>query len=74
MPVQPFASVAFTVIGKLPVWVEFPERMPVELSSVIPAGSVPVSLQVIVPLPPEAVKVSLKAALAVPVVVAGLSR
>ena len=46
VPVQPFASVAVTVIGNVPTCEVVPERMPVGVLSVMPAGSVPVSDQV----------------------------
>ena len=42
VPVQPFASVTLTVIGKLPVWVGVPESTPA-LESVIPVGRVPLA-------------------------------
>src|SRR5437016_1648037 len=40
MPVQPFASVTLTVIGKVPVCVGVPERTPAKESDT-PVGSVP---------------------------------
>ena len=70
VPVQPFASVAVTTIGKLPVWLVVPERTPV-LESVMPVGSVLDVENVTVPLPPDCVNVWLKAVPAVPVVVDG---
>jgi hypothetical protein len=71
VPVQPLASVAVTVIGKLPVCVGVPESVPLVVS-VRPAGSVLAVVNVGVPMAPDWVKVWLKAADAVPVVVAGL--
>ncbi len=56
-PMQPLASVAVTVMGKLPVWVGVPDRTPVDGLSVTPVGSVPVTDQVMVPMPPVWVKV-----------------
>ena len=70
-PWQPLPSVAVTVIGKEPFCVGVPERTPVEVLSVIPAGRAPLSDQVIVPMPPDCVKVWLKTAFTVPLVVAG---
>ena len=72
VPVQPFASVAVTVIGKLPVVLVVPESTPVDVPSVMPGGSAPVSVQPIVPLPPDCVNAWLKSVPAVPVVVDGL--
>ena len=72
MPVQPFWSVAVTVIGKLPFCVGVPERTPVTELRVMPVGSVPLFDHVIVPTPPLCVKVWLKAASTAPVVTAGL--
>ena len=54
---QPLASVAVIVIGKLPVCVGVPDSTPVAVSSVSPVGSVPVSDQVMVPMPLVCVKV-----------------
>ena len=55
---QPFESVALTVIGKEPVCVGVPERTPVAGLSVRPAGNVPLlSENVVVPTPPACVKV-----------------
>ena len=71
-PVQPFESVARTVIGKDPVCVGVPDRVPL-LARVSPVGSVPVKrAKVVVPMPPLCVKFWLKAVFTVPVVVAGL--
>ena len=42
IPLQPFESVALTVIGKLPVCVGVPERTPAA-DNVMPAGSVPLT-------------------------------
>ena len=52
---QPLASVAVTVIGKLPVTVGVPERVPPD-TSVSPFGSVDAVANVTVPIPPECVK------------------
>ena len=57
VPEQPFASVAVTVIGKEPVCVGVPERTPVDGLSPRPLGKAPLSDQVIVPVPPDCVKV-----------------
>ncbi len=68
VPVQPFASVALTVIGKEPVCVGVPESVPFA-ASVRPAGSVPEArLNVTAPMPPVCVNVWLKAVFAAPVV------
>ena len=48
---HPLTSVAFTVIGKEPVSVGVPESTPVA-DKLIPAGSVPVKLQVMGACPP----------------------
>src|SRR4051794_1630356 len=70
-PVQPFASVARTTIGKDPVCAGVPERRPAD-DRVRPVGSVPLkSANVVVPTPPLWLKVWLKATFTVPVVVAG---
>src|SRR5438270_6222600 len=72
VPLQPFESVALTVIGKLPVCVGVPERTPFD-ASVKPAGNVPpASENVVVPTPPLCVKVWLNAAPATPLFTAGL--
>src|SRR5207302_8226243 len=72
MPLQPFESVALTVIGKLPVCVGVPERTPFE-ASVRPAGNVPpASENVVVPTPPLCVKVWLNGEPATPLLTAGL--
>lgn len=55
MPVQPLASVAVTVTGKLPVCVGVPESVAPE--NVNPVGSVPVKENVVVPIPPVCVNV-----------------
>ena len=69
---QLFPPVTFTVIGKLPVWVGVPLNTPAA-DKVRPVGSVPVfKLKVAPPTAPVWVKVWLKAAFAVPVVVPGL--
>src|ERR1039458_1724594 len=72
VPLQPFGeSVAVTVIGKVPVWVGVPERTP-PVDSDSPVGSEPLaSVKFTVPFVPAAVKVWLKEAFAVPVVVKG---
>src|SRR5947209_10501841 len=44
MPVQPFASVTFTVIEKTPVWVGVPERTPLDESET-PDGSEPLLME-----------------------------
>src|SRR5437870_3295835 len=72
VPVQPLVSVAMTVIGKTPCTVGVPARTPVDESSVMPAGSAPVSLQVTVPRMPLTLKVWLNAASTVPVLTPGL--
>src|SRR6266545_7013219 len=72
MPLQPFASVTFTVIGKLPTTVGVPERTP-PLDRVRPVGNEPLfSVNVAVPTAPVCVKLCENAAFAVAVVVAGL--
>jgi len=53
--VQPFWSVAVTVIGNKPACVVVPDSTPDEVSIVMPVGSVPVTDQVIVPTPPVCV-------------------
>ena len=71
VPVQPFESVALTVIGNVPVCVGVPESAPFA-ASVRPVGSVPLASEnVVVPMPPLCVKVSLNAAPAVPLFTAG---
>src|SRR5438067_1670168 len=51
VPLQPFASVAVTVIGKLPTTVGVPDSVPFE-ASVRPDGSVPLaSVKVVAPMP-----------------------
>src|SRR5947209_2595983 len=71
VPVQPFESVTFTTIGKVPVCVGVPERTP-PLESVSPAGNVLAVENATAPIAPDCVKVWLNAAAATPVVVAGL--
>src|SRR3954452_17326714 len=71
LPKQPFTSVALTTIGKVPVWVGVPERTPAD-DSVRPAGSVEAVENVTAPIVLPAVKTWLKAAAAMPVLVAGL--
>ena len=72
VPLQPFASVAVTVIGKLPTTVGVPDSVPFE-ASVRPDGSVPLaSAKVVAPMPLPAVKVWLNALPAVPVLTDGL--
>src|SRR5256885_2317105 len=68
---QPFASVALTVIGNVPACVGVPLNTPVDELSVMPAGNAPVSLHVIVPMPPDCVNAWLKAMPTVPVLVTG---
>src|ERR1043166_3463909 len=70
-PKRPFASVALTTIGKVPVCVGVPESTPAD-DSVRPAGSVEAVEKVTVPIVLPAVKVWLNALAAVPVFVAGL--
>src|SRR3954465_14561863 len=48
VPVQPFWSVAGTVIGNEPTVFVVPERTPLDVLSEMPAGSAPVLDQVIV--------------------------
>ena len=58
-PKQPFASVARTVTGKLPVWSGVPERRPAPGSSVMPVGRTPAArVQPIAPTPPACVNVT----------------
>src|SRR5437763_1726436 len=64
-------SVAVTTIGNEPVCVVVPERTPVEALRAMPPGSAPLSDQVTVPMPPDCVKVWLKATPAVPLALAG---
>src|SRR5437763_1252180 len=72
MPLQPLASMALTVIGKLPVCVGVPERTPFD-ASVNPAGSVPpASEKVVVPMAPTCVKVWLNGDPAGPLETTGL--
>ena len=71
MPEQPFASVALTTMGNVPVCVGVPDSVPL-VASVRPAGSVLVVENVTAPMVLEAVKVWLNALFTVPVVVAGL--
>ena len=63
---QLLASVAVMVMGKLPVCVGVPERTPVLVLSVTPVGSVPVTDQVMVPMPLVCVNVCEYAVPAVP--------
>ena len=57
VPVQPFASVTFTVIGNEPVWVGVPDRTPAA-DSVRPAGNVPLArLNEVAPMAFDCVKV-----------------
>src|SRR5438270_5849995 len=72
VPKQPFVSVTLTVMGNEPLSGGVPERTPLLESSVMPAGSAPVSLHVAVPRIPVAVKFWLKAASTVPVLTPGL--
>src|SRR5689334_12869209 len=71
LPWQPFASVALTTIGNVPLWVGVPERTP-PVDSERPVGSVDVVENVTAPTVLLAVKVWLKATLTVPVFVDGL--
>src|SRR5437016_290138 len=71
VPVQPLASAAGTTIEHDRVWVGVPERTPA-VDSESPAGSELAVVKVSVPTVLPAVKLWLKAALTVPVVVAGL--
>ena len=64
-------SVAVIVIGNVPVWVGVPLSTPA-VEKVNPVGNVLAVLNVVVPIPPDWVKVWLNAVPAVPVVVAGL--
>ena len=68
---QPLLSVTVTTIGKDPVWVGVPDRVPF-VARVSPAGKVLAVVNVAVPCAPVWVKVWLKAASTVPVVVVGL--
>ena len=70
VPVQPFASVAFTTIGNVPCAPGVPERTPA-VDSVRPAGSVDEVVNVTAPTPPDWVNVWLKAASTVPIVTPG---
>lgn len=56
MPAQLLESVAMTWKGKLPVWVGVPAR--VGVVKVMPVGRVPLSVRVVVPMPPDSVKVT----------------
>ena len=71
MPVQPFESVTVTTMGNVPCCVVVPESTP-PADSEKPVGSVEAVVKVAVPCAPVCVKVWLKAAPTVPVVVAGL--
>ncbi len=72
MPLQVFVSVAFTVIGKVPVCVGVPERTPA-VESDIPVGSVPLAIvKVAVPRMPLAVNVAVKGELNVAALATGL--
>src|SRR5260221_4124346 len=72
VPLHVFVSVAFTVIGKVPVCVGVPERTPA-VESDIPVGSVPLAIvNVAEPRMPVAVNVWLKAVLNVAAVTPGL--
>ena len=63
---QPFWSVALTVIGNAPAALLVPESTPVAEFIVMPAGNVPITDHAIVPTPPVCVNCSLNAAPAVP--------
>ena len=71
VPVQALPSLTVTTTGNVPVWVGVPERTPV-VANVRPLGSVLAVVKVVVPMVLLAVKLWLKGALTVPVVVAGL--
>src|SRR5207248_571263 len=71
LPKQPFASVALTTMGNVPVTVGVPERTP-PAESVRPAGSVLAVEKVTAPTVFDAVKLWLNVVFAVPVLVAGL--
>ncbi len=68
---QPFASVAVTVIGNVPWCVGVPESVP-SAASVRPVGSGDAVVYVIAPVPPADVNVWLNGTLIAPDVVAGL--
>jgi len=70
VPEQPFASVALTVMGKVPDCVGVPDRTPA-VDRDNPLGSALAVVKLVVPMPPDCVKVALKGAFAVPVLVAG---
>src|SRR5437763_14472991 len=71
VPLQPLESVALTVMVNVPVCVGVPESTPL-LPSVRPAGSEPLASEnVVVPMPPLCVNVSLNAEPATPLFPAG---
>src|SRR5438270_527933 len=72
LPLQPLASVAVTTIGNEPFCVGVPERTPVALLRVMPAGSVEAVVYETVPMVLPEVKVTVNGALTVPVFVTGL--
>ena len=71
VPLQPLASAAVTVIGNVPTALVTPERTPLVVFIVMPAGSEPVTDHVMAPLPPVCVNCSLNAEPAVPRLFAG---
>ncbi len=71
LPVQPFASVTVTTIGKVPACVGVPESNP-DVDKVNPAGKVEDVVNVVVPIPLLCPNCSLKGELTVPVLFAGL--
>ena len=70
VPVQPFASVTVTTIGKVLCCRVVPESRP-EDDSVMPVGSVEAVENVTAPWPPVCVNCSLNGAFTVPVVLTG---
>src|SRR5258708_30556643 len=71
VPVQPFESVALTVIENVPVCVGVPESVPLAASE-SPIGSEPLASEnVVAPTPPLWVKFWLNGAAATPLVTAG---
>src|SRR5207248_388886 len=71
VPLQPLPSVALTLIGKLPIWVGVPQRVPLA-DSVRPVGSVLAVVKVVAPTAPVCVKIWLNGAPTVAVFTAGL--
>ena len=64
------ASVALTTMGKEPFCNGVPDNTPAG-ESVMPLGSALIVLKLVVPMPPDCVNVSLKAALTTPELTAG---